>query len=46
MTTLDMPLHSVRKPSTRDIVIMAFEIPVYMAVGEGLTTCILVCTPD
>lgn len=41
-TTLDNPLHNVRKPSTRDIVIIALEIPLYIAVGDGLTTCILV----
>jgi hypothetical protein len=45
MTTLDKPLHNVRKPSTLEIVTIAFEIPEYMAVGDGLTTCIRVfCT--
>jgi hypothetical protein len=45
MTTLDRPLHNVRKPSTLEIVTIAFEIPEYMAVGDGLTTCIRVfCT--
>jgi hypothetical protein len=42
MTTLDRPLHNVRKPSTLEIVTIAFEIPEYMAVGDGLTTCIRV----
>jgi hypothetical protein len=42
MITLDKPLHNVRKPSTREIVTMAFEMPEYMAVGDGLTTCIRV----
>ena len=41
-TTLDKPLHSVLKPSTLDIVTIALDMPVYTAVGEGLTTCILV----
>jgi len=27
-TTLETPLHSVRKPSTLDIVTMAFDMPV------------------
>jgi hypothetical protein len=40
--TLDSPFHSVLIPSTREMVTMAFEIPEYMAVGEGLTTCIRV----
>ena len=42
MTTLDKPFHSVRKPSARDIVIMAFEMPLYMALGEGFTICMRV----
>lgn len=42
-TTLESPLHNVLKPSTREIVTMALEIPVYTAVGEGFTTCIRVC---
>jgi hypothetical protein len=41
-TTLDSPRHSVLKPSTLDMVIMALEMPEYTAVGEGLTTCIRV----
>jgi len=40
--TLDKPFHSVRNPSTREMVTMAFDMPEYMAVGEGLTTCIRV----
>lgn len=40
--TLERPLHSVLNPSTRDIVTIAFEMPEYTAVGEGLTTCIRV----
>ena len=45
MTTLDRPLHNVLKPSTLEIVTIALEIPEYMAVGDGLTTCIRVfCT--
>jgi hypothetical protein len=40
--TLDSPFHSVLIPSTREMVTMAFDMPVYMAVGEGLTTCIRV----
>lgn len=41
-TTLDTPLHSVRKPSTLDMVTMALDMPEYTAVGEGLTTCMRV----
>jgi hypothetical protein len=40
--TLDMPLHSVRKPSTREMVTMAFDMPLYIAPGEGLIIWILV----
>lgn len=43
MTTLESPLHSAVKPSARDIVTMALDMPLYMALGEGLTICILVC---
>jgi hypothetical protein len=42
MTTLDNPLHNALKPSALEIVTMAFEIPLYMALGEGFTICILV----
>jgi hypothetical protein len=42
MTTLDKPLHNDQNPSAREMVTMAFEIPVYMALGDGLTICILV----
>jgi hypothetical protein len=42
ITTLDNPLHSVLKPSTREIVTMAFDMPLYMAPGEGLMIWILV----
>jgi hypothetical protein len=42
MTTLDKPFHSVRKPSTREIVTIAFDMPLYIAPGEGLRICILV----
>jgi hypothetical protein len=42
ITTLDSPLQSDQKPSARDIVTMAFEIPLYMALGDGLTICIRV----
>jgi hypothetical protein len=40
--TLDSPFHSVLIPSTREMVTIALDMPVYMAVGEGLTTCIRV----
>jgi hypothetical protein len=40
--TLDNPLHNDQKPSARDIVTIAFEMPLYMALGDGLTICILV----
>lgn len=43
ITTLDNPLHNDQNPSARDMVTMALEIPLYMALGEGLTICILVC---
>lgn len=36
ITTLDNPLHSVPKPSTREIVTIAFDMPLYMAPGDGL----------
>jgi hypothetical protein len=42
-TTLDTPRHNVRKPSTLDMVSMALLMPVYTAVGDGLTICIRVC---
>ena len=42
ITTLDNPLHNDQKPSARDMVTMAFEMPLYMALGDGLTICILV----
>lgn len=42
ITTLDNPLHNDQNPSARDIVTMAFEMPLYMALGEGFTICILV----
>lgn len=42
--TLDTPLHNVRKPSALEMVTMAFDMPVYMAVGEGLTICMRVCS--
>jgi hypothetical protein len=42
MTTLDNPLHNVVNPSTREIVTMAFDMPLYMAPGEGLMIWILV----
>lgn len=44
-TTLDTPLHNVRGPSTLDMVTMALLMPVYTAVGDGLTICIRVCRP-
>jgi hypothetical protein len=40
--TLDNPLHSVRKPSTREMVTMALDIPLYIAPGDGLMIWILV----
>jgi len=43
ITTLDRPLHSDQKPSARDIVTMALEMPLYMALGDGLTICMRVC---
>lgn len=47
-TTLDSPLHSDLKPSTLEIVTMAFDMPVYMAAGDGLTICMRVysCVSD
>jgi hypothetical protein len=42
-TTLETPLHNVRKPSTLDMVSMALLMPVYTAVGDGLTICMRVC---
>ena len=42
-TTLDTPLHNVRKPSTLDMVSIALLMPEYTAVGDGLTICIRVC---
>ena len=42
ITTLESPLHNDQKPSARDIVTMALEMPLYMALGDGLTICILV----
>lgn len=44
MTTLDNPLHKAPNPSTREIVTMAFDMPVYMAPGDGLMIWIRVCT--
>ena len=41
-TTLVMPLHIVNAPSVEDIRDTACVIPVYTAVGVGLTTCIRV----
>lgn len=43
-TTDETPRHNVPKPSVRDIVAIAFEIPLYTADGEGLINCIRVCT--
>jgi hypothetical protein len=42
ITTLESPFHNVRKPSTREIVTMAFDMPLYMAPGAGLIIWILV----
>lgn len=42
ITTLESPRHNVLKPSTRDIVTIAFEMPLYTAPGEGLMIWILV----
>lgn len=41
-TTLVIPLHIVKAPSVEDIRDTACVIPVYTAVGVGLTTCIRV----
>ena len=41
-TTLDSPLHSDMYPSTLEIVAIALPMPVYIAAGVGLTTCIRV----
>ena len=41
-TTLDNPLHNDIYPSTREIVAIALPIPVYIAAGVGLTTCMRV----
>lgn len=41
-TTLDRPLHSDIYPSTLEIVAIALPMPVYIAAGVGLTTCIRV----
>jgi len=40
--TLDKPLHNDKYPSALDIVEIAFPIPVYIAAGVGLTTCMRV----
>ena len=40
--TLDNPLHSDMYPSTLEIVAIALPIPLYIAAGVGLTTCIRV----
>ena len=42
MTTLDSPRHNDMYPSIREIVAIALPMPVYMAAGVGLTTCIRV----
>ena len=44
--TLDMPFQSERAPSNRAIVPKAFEMPVYIALGEGLMTCMRVWGDD
>jgi len=40
--TLDKPLHNDKYPSALDIVEIALPIPVYIAAGVGLTTCMRV----
>lgn len=41
-TTLDKPLHNDKYPSALEIVEIALPIPVYIAAGVGLTTCMRV----
>ena len=41
-TTLDSPRHNDMYPSTREMVAIALPMPVYMAAGVGLTTCMRV----
>lgn len=42
-TTLDSPRHSDIYPSTLEMVAIALPMPLYIAAGVGLTTCIRVC---
>ena len=42
-TTLDTPRHSDMYPSTLEIVAIALPMPLYIAAGVGLTTCMRVC---
>ena len=41
--TEETPLHNVLKPSVADIRLNAFPIPVYIAAGDAVKTCIRVC---
>lgn len=40
--TLDTPRHNDLAPSTLVMVVNAFDIPVYIALGDGFITCIRV----
>ena len=41
--TEETPFHNVLKPSVADIRLNAFPIPVYIAAGDAVKTCIRVC---
>ena len=41
--TEETPLHNVLKPSVADIRLNALPMPVYIAAGDAVKTCIRVC---
>lgn len=41
--TEETPLHNALKPSVADIRLNAFPMPVYIAAGDVVKTCIRVC---
>ena len=41
--TEETPLHNVLKPSVADIRLNALPMPVYIAAGDVVKTCIRVC---
>ena len=41
--TEETPLHNALKPSVADIRLNAFPMPVYIAAGDAVKTCIRVC---